>query len=53
MENSPSLRREMLGFSPPGSLTFPAPRVFRKNEPNTDITGKRVQKEIDTPARAC
>lgn len=53
MENSPSLRREMLGFSPPGSLMLLAPRVFRKNEPNTDITGKRVQKEIDTPARAC
>lgn len=53
MENTPSLRCEMLGFSPPGSSMFPAPRVFRKNEQNTDITGKRVQKEIDTPARAC
>lgn len=53
MENSPSLRREMLGFSPCGSSMFLAPRVFRKNEPNTDITGKRVQKEIDTPACAC
>ena len=53
MENSPILRREMLGFFPCGGLTFPAPRVFRKNEQNTDITGKRVQKEIDTPARAC